>query len=183
MQASANANLTTEVVAAANALQLAPPVELTLANIEQNTWKLASQHQNRPLRREVWLDADGAVLQQVNFAQKPLVDRIVGVGIAAHEGALLGWVNLCLSLLTCAGLITLCISGFILWRTRKPDAVLGAPAAIPARLGKVVVAITLLLALFLPLMAISLCAILLLEFLMLRRVKTIRHWLGLAQKA
>jgi uncharacterized iron-regulated membrane protein len=34
-------------------------------------------------------------------------------------------------MLTCAG----SVSGFILWRKRKPESVLGAPSPIPARSG------------------------------------------------
>jgi uncharacterized iron-regulated membrane protein len=108
------------------------------------------------------------------------LDRVIGVGIAALEGYLFGWFNLVLGVLTCAGLILICVSGFILWRKRKPDNALGAPPPQPKNLGVGVLVITFGLAVFLPLMALSLIAMLVLEFALLRRLNTTRQWLGLA---
>ncbi len=178
-QASDVFNLTPQVVAAAEQLQLAAPVELSIANAHHNSWKASSQNQNRPLRADAWLNADGSIEKQSGFTDKKLLDRAIGIGIAAHEGYLFGWINLVLGVLTCVGLILISVSGFILWRKRKPDSVLGAPPAMPARIGIAVVAITLGLALFLPLLAISLVVLLLAEFLILRRIKPLGNWLGL----
>ena len=52
------------------------------------------------------------------------MDRIVGVGIAAHEGQLFGWPNQLLGLLTAVGLILLCASGLIMWWRRREQGVL-----------------------------------------------------------
>src|SRR3546814_2281715 len=75
------------------------------------------------------------------FAEGHVVDRIVGYGIAWHEGQLFGWVNQLIGVLTAIGLIVMAVSGFILWRRRKPDDALGAPppARVPARMAGVVV--------------------------------------------
>ncbi|HBC58073.1 MAG TPA: PepSY domain-containing protein, partial [Gammaproteobacteria bacterium] len=63
---------------------------------------------------------------------------------------------------------------------RKPEGVVGAPIPLPnARMGNTVTVITILLAVFLPLLAISLVTILLLEWLVLRRFEISRRWLGL----
>ena len=178
-QASDVYDLTPAVVARAQTLGLAAPVELSIANAHNQSWKAASQTQNRPQRVDAWISRDGSLEKQSDFSQKNLIDRVIGVGIAAHEGALFGWLNLLLGLLCCVGLILISLSGFILWRKRKPSANLGAPSAMPARLGAVVVAITFGLALLLPLLAVSLVTILLLEFLLLRRIARVRDWLGL----
>ncbi|MGP2407983.1 PepSY domain-containing protein, partial [Listeria monocytogenes] len=61
------------------------------------------------------------------FAQRRLVDRIVGYGVALHEGALYGWLNQLVNLLTALGLMLLAVSGVVLWWRRRPDGVLGAP--------------------------------------------------------
>lgn len=161
-------------------LQLAPPVELSIADAHAGIWKASSQAQNRPLREDVWINTDGSIQKQSGFADKKLLDRAIGIGIAAHEGYLFGWFNLLLGVLTCLGLILISVSGFILWRKRKPDSVLGAPPAMPARVGFMVVAITVGLAVFLPLMAISLVILLLVEFFLLRRVVRVKNWLGLS---
>lgn len=205
-QAAESFDLTPDVLRTAERLQLPPPVELSVANInssdehahhnhddyhqmnsqsnnssanKQYTWKASSQTDNRPLRADVWITHDGNIERQSNFSQKKLLDKAIGIGIAAHEGTLFGWFNLLLGVLTCLGLILICVSGFILWRKRKPETVLGAPPALPAQVGFGVIAITIALAIFLPLMAISLIALLILEFALLRRVRVIRYWLGL----
>lgn len=178
-QTSDTFNLTPAVVTAAQQLQLAPPVELSVVNGHHQTWKVSSQAQNRPQRADVWLTIDGSIEKQSGFADKPLLDRAIAIGVAAHEGQLFGWFNLVLGILTCAGLILISASGFILWRKRKPDCVLGAPPALPAKIGFIVVAITFGLALFLPLLAISLVVILFVESLVLRRISRVNRWLGL----
>lgn len=167
----------------ARALQFAPPVELSPAQDRPGTWAVKSQAQNRPLRADAWLDATtGEVLEIKTFAQRKPLDRVIGVGIAAHEGQLFGWLNQLLGVFTTVGLSLMCISAFVLWRRRKPLDALGAPPALPdRRTGTVVSGIFVLLALLLPLLAASLLFILLLEWLILRRVHSARQWLGLAK--
>lgn len=173
-------DLTSAVLATAVRMELAQPVELSIADAQMVTWKLSSQTQNRPLRNDVWIAADGSPQKQTRFSDKPLLDRAIGVGIAAHEGQLFGWINLLFGLMTCVALILISVSGFILWRKRKPANVLGAPPAMPTRVGLGVVIITLGLAVFMPMMAISLVILLLLEFVVLRRVAALKNWLGLS---
>ncbi|HCS63098.1 MAG TPA: PepSY domain-containing protein [Cellvibrio sp.] len=180
-QASDTFNLTPEVLLAAQQLKLSPPVELSIASTHHISWKASSQTGNRPQRADVWLNGDGSIEKRSGFAEKKLLDRAIGIGIAAHEGYLFGWFNLVLGVLTCAGLILISASGFILWRKRKPDSVLGAPPPMPARVGFAVVAITISLAIFLPLLAISLVALLIIEFILLRRVSGVSQWLGLSK--
>lgn len=181
-QASDTFNLTPEVLLATQQLKLPPPVELSVASTHHISWKVSSQTGNRPERADVWLKGDGSIEKQSGFAEKKFIDRAIGVGIAAHEGYLFGWFNLVLGVLTCAGLILISVSGFILWRKRKPESVLGAPPAMPARIGFAVVVITLGLAIFLPLLAISLGALLIMEFVLLRRISGVSQWLGLNSK-
>lgn len=178
-QASHTFNLTPEILGKAEELKLAPPVELSIANTHHNTWKASSQSQNRPLRADVWISQNGDLEKRVGFSEKKFMDKAIGVGIAAHEGQLFGVFNVFLGVVTCLGLILISISGFILWRRRKPHDTLGAPPPLPARLGAGVIIIMMLLAGFLPLMAISLAVILLCEVFIFRRVPSISHWLGL----
>ena len=169
------------LVQKAQSLNFAPPVELAPATDDTGTWVLRSQSQNRPLRAEAWLDStSGEVVKAKNFSEKKLLDRAIGIGIAAHEGQLFGWFNQLLGLFTTTCLILMSISGFILWRRRKPANVLGAPPPLPQiRAGRAVTAVILTLALVLPLLAISLVLILLMEWLVLRRLENTRRWLGL----
>ena len=57
----------------------------------------------------------GAIVSRQNFNQRLLLDRMVGVGVAAHEGQLFGLANQLLSLATAMGLVTLCVSAIVLW--------------------------------------------------------------------
>ena len=81
---------------------------------------------------------------------------------------------------TAAMLIMLCVSGFVMWRRRKPTGVLGAPPA-PSDTERLrwIAAIVVGLALLLPLMAISLVAILVLERWVFARMAMLSDWLGL----
>jgi uncharacterized iron-regulated membrane protein len=121
----------------------------------------------------------GAVLSREGFGDKHVIDRAVGYGIAWHEGQLFGWINQLIGLFTALALITLMVTGFIMWRRRKPEGVLGAPAALPVRIRGAVV-LLLLLAALLPLLAASLIVLLFLERLVLPRLPALSRWLGLA---
>lgn len=146
-------------------------------------WTVKSEAQNRPLQRSVTFDPmSGAETGRQGFADKHPLDRLVNYGIAWHEGALLGWVNQLVGVLTAGMLITLVVSGFVMWRRRRPEGLLGAPAVpdMPARVGGVA-AILLVMAILLPLLALSLAAIWLAERLILSRIPAASHWLGLAR--
>jgi uncharacterized iron-regulated membrane protein len=106
---------------------------------------------------------------------------IVGVGIAADEGQLFAPFNQMLGVLTAAGLVTPCVSAFVMWRRRAPDGVLGAPPPIPdARIGMGLAAIILAAAILLPVLGASLIVLALAERGLLARRPSARRWLGLA---
>ena len=107
-------------------LGLAPPVRVYLPNERSPYWRVRAETQNRPLVRELELDATtGAVRSDKGFDGKPTLDRVIGVGIAAHEGQLFGLANQLLGLFTALGLITICISAVVMWWRRRPG---GIPA-------------------------------------------------------
>ncbi|MFT3967950.1 MAG: PepSY domain-containing protein, partial [Sphingobium sp.] len=91
-------------------------------------WTVRSDAQNRPLRATIRYDmATGRERSRSTFGQKHVIDRVIGYGVAWHEGQLFGWVNQLVGLLTALMLMLLTVSGFVLWRRRKPPGVLGAP--------------------------------------------------------
>lgn len=144
-------------------------------------WTIKSEAQNRPLQRAITFDAvTGRELTRSSFADKHPIDRLVNYGVAWHEGQLFGWVNQLIGLATAAALIALAVTSFLLWRRRRPAGRLGAPRPPdePARIGGVV-AIVLGLCLVLPMLALSLGAVLLIEWLVLSRLPATRAWLGL----
>jgi uncharacterized iron-regulated membrane protein len=169
------------IVGKARAENLEFPVVISPPS-EKMEWSVKSNTQNRPNRVTITYDmATGTQLDRQDFASRHVIDRVVGYGIAWHEGALLGWFNVAAGLFTAVALTTLMVSGFIMWRRRRPEAVLGAPPLphVPARIGGVV-AILLLLAAILPLLAASLILLWLVERMIFPSFPGISAWLGLA---
>jgi len=118
-----------QIVARVAPLHLEPPVRIYLPNEQMPYWRVRAETQNRPLVRELELDAhSGAILKNSGFDEKPALDRVIGIGIAAHEGQLFGLANQLLGLATALGLITLCVSSVIMWWRRRPGGSLGIPA-------------------------------------------------------
>jgi uncharacterized iron-regulated membrane protein len=170
------------IVKRAEALNLAPPVLLTPPMKGANVWWAKSNAQNRPRRDNVALSATtGEVVTREGFRDRPLVDRIVGVGVAAHEGQLFAPLNQILGVFTAAGVAMLSLSAFVLWRRRAPAGVLGAPPPIPdGRIGLGLAGLILIAAVLLPVLGGCLILIALIERLALARWPQARRWLGLS---
>jgi uncharacterized iron-regulated membrane protein len=162
-------------------LNLAPPVLISPPAKGASTWTAKSDAQNRLLRVNLVLDGTtGAILTREDFKDRHVLDRVVAVGVAAHEGQLFGWPNQVLGLVTAGGLLLLVASAVTMWWRRRPHGVLGAPQALePPRRSFDLSVILLLFGLYLPLFAASLIVVLLVERFILRRVPSTRNWLGL----
>lgn len=170
------------IVAKASAEHLTAPVFVRPPGESTSmAWAVKSDAQNRPLRVTISYDADTArEISRSGQGDKHPIDQAVAYGIAWHEGALFGWVNQLIGLLTALMLIGLALSSIVLWWRRRPQGRFGAPPVptVPARIGGIV-AIIVVLAAMLPMLAATLGGVLVLEFLVLRRVRRIRDWLGL----
>jgi len=162
------------------ALELTPPVLVTPPSAASAGWAARSDATDRPKRVSLSLDRRGRIVKRVDFAQQPLIDRMVGYGVAAHLGQLFGWFNQLLGLFTAAGLMLVSVSAVWLWWSRRRRGVLGAPdaqARTPLAAGAFVLIV--LLGLILPLLGVTLIAVLLVEHLVLRRIPSAARWLGL----
>lgn len=147
-------------------------------------WKLTSETQNRPLARTVTFDPmTGAVVDRSGFSDKHVIDRVVGYGIAWHEGQLFGWINQAVGVLTAIGLVTLAVSGVVLWWRRRPGGSLGAPPRGDAARLRVVAAMTLVLALLLPMLALSLLLLFVVDRLLLPLWPRGARWLDRSRAA
>lgn len=169
-----------EIVARARGEHLAFPV-LVVPSRGGIAWTVKSDTQDRPLRISITYDAiTGAETGRETFAQKQVLDRVVAYGVAWHEGQLFGVFNQLVGVATAVLLIALVVSGFVMWRRRKPEAALGAPPLppVPPRIAGVA-AIVLLLAALLPLLAASLVLIWTMERAVLARIPAAARWLGL----
>lgn len=171
------------VAATVRPLELAAPVVIAPpSRADSEEWTAKSMAANRPLRVNLVINgATGAIVSREDFRDRRLVDRVVGVGIAAHEGQLFGWPNQLLGLLTALGLVLLSVSGLIMWWRRREPGVLGAPrVACRPRVSWGLVALVLSFGVYLPLFGASLLLVLLVEKAVLARIPRVRQWLGLA---
>jgi len=162
-------------------LELAAPVLIAPPSRANGGWSARSEAQNRPLRTTVELDAANvAVTRRVDFGERPLLDRVIGVGIAAHEGQLFGWLNQALGLFTALGLILVSLSALVMWWRRRRQGELGAPRALPGpRYAAALFALVGVIAVLLPMFGLSLLLVLALERLLLRRLPRVSRFLGL----
>jgi uncharacterized iron-regulated membrane protein len=144
-------------------------------------WTARSDTRNRPLRVDLVLDGTtGAVLKRDDFHSKPWLDRAIFVGIAAHEGRLFGLANQLVSLFTTVCLVTLSLSGVMMWWKRKPEGVLGAPAATrKVRFSAGLIGAMVALGVYFPFLGVSMIVVAVVERFVLRRLPATQHWLGL----
>lgn len=170
------------VVTAVIDLGIAPPVMIAPPRAASGAWTVTSDAANRPLRTRLTIDgATGRILSRKDFSQRHWIDRAVGYGIAAHEGALFGVANQLLGTATALFLMLLAVSGAILWWRRRPEGLLGAPIPLRRpRFGPVLILAIALLGFLMPLFGATLLAVLLVERLLLRRLPRARRWLGLS---
>ncbi|WP_420606353.1 PepSY-associated TM helix domain-containing protein [Novosphingopyxis sp.] len=173
------------LVPKAETLGLAAPVEISPPTDGSNIWLVKSNAANRPLRATVRVDGDsGMIVSRENFDQRHWIDRLVGYGIAIHEGAFLGLLNQLISLATILALMSLAISSIILWWRRRPDRRLGAPPPRGAmRHSWLLVVLTVALGFLVPLFGVSLAIVTLLELAFLQRSPRISALLGLRRKS
>jgi uncharacterized iron-regulated membrane protein len=169
------------VVAAVRPLGLDHPIVIAPPEQGSDAWTAKSMTANRPRRVNLVVDGTtGAIVSREDFKDRHPVDRMVSVGIAAHEGQLFGWPNQALGVFTATGLILMSVSGVIMWWRRRDPGVLGAPKfqASP-RVASGLVVLVVLLGAYLPLFGLSLLLVLIVERTLLRRIPRVRDWLGL----
>jgi uncharacterized iron-regulated membrane protein len=169
------------VIAAVRPLGIAAPVMIAPPIAGGAGWTAASDAADRPLRSEAVIDgATGRLLARKTFAERHWIDRVIGYGIAIHEGAFFGLANQIAGTLTALLLAILSVSGTVLWWRRRPTGLLGAPIPLSRpRFGWALVAGVVALGLYLPMFGVTLIAVLLLERTVLSRLPGARRWLGL----
>jgi uncharacterized iron-regulated membrane protein len=163
------------------ALRLPAPVTLSPPSQLDPHWNAHAQPQDRSQRVDLELDGtQGLVLSRIDFAQRPWLDRLIGYGVAIHEGQLFAPLNQVLGVVTALGLQLMAISAAWSWWRRRPSGALGAPPALLVRRYPLALLGTLmLLGVLLPLLGLSMLAVLLVERLWLRRWPAARQFLGL----
>lgn len=145
-------------------------------------WTVKSEAQNRTLQTSILFDP--ASLKQISredFADRHPIDRVIGYGVAWHEGQLFGWPNQLAGVLTALSLIALTVTGFVMWWRRKPEGALGAPLRPDRPVNAKFLAVCLaVLAALLPMLAVSLVIVTVLDRFLVRRVPMLSAWFGVS---
>ncbi|MET3824711.1 putative iron-regulated membrane protein [Sphingomonas sp. PvP055] len=173
----------TRVVATARPLGIAAPVMIAPPKTPGAPWSVRSDAADRPLRSEAEIDgATGRLIGRSGFAERHWIDRLIGYGIAVHEGALFGLANQIAGTIVALLLALLAGSGAVLWWRRRPVGLLGAPLPLTRpRFGPVLVAAIVVLGVYMPMFGATLLLVLAVERLVLRNLRGPRRWLGLAR--
>jgi uncharacterized iron-regulated membrane protein len=175
-------SIVNQLVAVTQSLQLAAPVLISPPSKRSPDWTARSDGQNRMLNVKLVFDGThGTIKSRRDFADTPLLDRIIGIAVSAHEGQLFGWPNQLLGLFTAIGLILMAVSSFIMWWRRRAPGTLGAPPATQAKPHSSIglIATVMALAILLPLFGLSAIAVAAVERWVLRGIPPVREFLGL----
>ena len=151
---------------------IAPPFEIRLPVDASGVYSIVTDSELRPENLAyVHLDQyTGRVIADIRWRDFGPLARGITLGVSLHEGLYFGWPNQLLGLVACLGLIALVIAGATMWWRRRPAGGLGAPRPEqPVRIGYAIVAAAFVLGVIMPLMGLSLVAILLVEWLRRRR--------------
>lgn len=111
---------------------------------------------------------DGALLAEYHWQDMGKIGRATSLGVQFHEGRLFGSANQMLNLAAVLILISLGITGPILWWKRKPQRALGAPRVENSTLSKPLIGLIAVAALLLPLFGLSVLLIWLGEMLVVQ---------------
>lgn len=166
-------------------LALPAPTLIGPPSARSDSWVARSDSQNRPLRQSVTLDgATGAIVARKVFAEWPFIDRLVGYGVAIHEGQLFGCLNQALGVFTALGLVVVSVSGFVMWWKRRPAGRLGAPPARrPLRSMPLLIVGIGTLGIALPLLGVTLLMVLAFDRLALPRMPMLARYFGAESRA
>ncbi|WP_307891747.1 PepSY-associated TM helix domain-containing protein [Bacillus swezeyi] len=119
----------------------------------------------------------GGVLADYRFQDYGALGKIIAMGITLHKGSQFGFINQLIGLAICIGIVGVSVSGFILWRKRKPKSGLGAPPAPKNKKSmKYLAGSMLFFGLFFPLVGLSLIVVWLLEHFVIRRVSALKSF-------
>lgn len=119
----------------------------------------------------------GKPITEFGYEQYGALVKVVGQGIALHEGRRFGTLNMIVSGAFCVAVIFMCLAGPIMWWRRRPkgDRTMSAPRGrLNLKTGPVAVVGLVLLGVALPLFGASLVAVLVLDQVVLRRVRPLK---------
>lgn len=150
----------------AEVVQLVHPVQIAPPKPDNGVWTVRSMPGQRSQRETIHYDQySGEQIMRIGFKDHHPVERFVSQGVSLHEGALFGWLNQLLGVLTALAVICISCFGLYAWWLRKP-AQTNTTTSAETSLGFVVLII--LFGLLLPAAGISFVLIVLFEWIVSR---------------
>ncbi|MDG1163916.1 MAG: PepSY domain-containing protein [Porticoccaceae bacterium] len=116
---------TPDVAAMIHPVQIAPPKP------KNGVWTVRSMPAQRSARETIHFDQYSAQpIQRIGFKDHHPVEQLVSQGVSLHEGALFGWLNQLLGVLTALAITCISCFGLYAWWLRKPQGGLGIPETV-----------------------------------------------------
>ncbi|MGF7035378.1 putative iron-regulated membrane protein [Paenibacillus mucilaginosus] len=167
-----------DVQAIAAQRQIPSPYTITMPQGELGVYSLSLSAPNPSRNATLHIDQyTGHVMTDVRFSDYGLTAKLISYGIAFHEGRLFGLANQLIGFAACLGLLLILFSAYAMWRKRKPQGKLGAPAKPrDPKTVRTVALIMLVLGVIMPLVGVSIMFVFLLDKLLLSRVKALQTW-------
>jgi uncharacterized iron-regulated membrane protein len=133
-----------------------PPVQIAPPQVNNGVWTVRSMPGQRSDRETIHFDQYSAQqIQRIGFEDHHPLEQFVSQGVALHEGALFGWLNQLLGLLTALAITCISCFGLYSWWLRKPQVSIGMPDSAHYPQSKRLSAGIVLLAVLLPAAGIS----------------------------
>lgn len=169
-----------DVVSIAQREEVHPSYTIYIPNEKEGVFTLSAFPPKA--QQEVTMHIDqysGAVLADYRFDDYGIVGKSVALGITLHTGNQFGLLNKVISLFICLGIILVIVSGFYLWRKRKPNQrSMGAPKAGSIKEGRTFLIVMAALGILFPLVGLSLVVVLLLDLLVIQRIPSWKKFLN-----
>ncbi|MDG4785005.1 PepSY domain-containing protein [Micromonospora sp. WMMD1102] len=160
-----------------------PEGEKGVFSVMSSQWYNVGNPAESDVSKETTIHVDqysGEVVGEYGYHDYSAAAKVVSQGIALHEGRRLGTANTILSTLFCLAVIFMCVTGPMMWWTRRTTASgLAAPRAkLPVWGNWTLLGAMAVLGVFLPLFGLSLLIILALDQLLIRRLPALRNFFG-----
>jgi len=120
----------------------------------------------------------GAVLADYRYGNYGQIGKVVAWGITLHKGSQFGLLNQLASLAICLGVIFTAVSGVYLWWKRKPKQGMGGPKAPALFKTRWFLVLMIGLGLLFPLVGLSIASVWLIDWLIVRRIPSVKKWLN-----
>ncbi|WP_370543124.1 PepSY-associated TM helix domain-containing protein [Geomicrobium sp. JCM 19055] len=172
----------TDITNIANDIDVHPTYEVFYPGDEEGVFTLSTFPHRAQDEATVHIDQySGAILADYRYDNYGAVGKAMALGITIHKGLQFGVINQIAGLLICIGMVLIIITGFWLWKRRKPDNSVGAPKSIKVTQAKAMLIILLIFAFIFPLVGLSLIVVYLIDRFVIRKSERLRRWLNVEE--